>query len=274
MGRSPVLATVTVIVSAPAFNSISPSAGKSSPGIILASLLRVWRMGSGGWALADVLADGLVDGDQFGAVREGGLHLHVVDHLRDAFHDLLAGQHLRALFHERGHGLAVPRSLDDEVGDEGDGLRVVQLHAPFQAVARDHRGERYQQLVFFPGGEMHTGPCPQQCHTRGNVIPEVSPASVTRRISMARIAAPSAATTRRTASPSRRLAPTSVPLSTGNSDSDSADATVSTSRAALTIRSQSGATTTIVAMQCAPSATGPRARLASMGPVSASSRRK
>jgi len=32
----------------------------------------------------------MVDGDEFGAVGEGGLDLHVVNHFRDAFHDVVA----------------------------------------------------------------------------------------------------------------------------------------------------------------------------------------
>lgn len=49
------------------------------------------------------LADGIVDGDQLGAVRESGFDLHVVDHLRDAFHDVLAGEQRDAVTHQLRH---------------------------------------------------------------------------------------------------------------------------------------------------------------------------
>ncbi len=36
-------------------------------------------------------ADRVMDGDQLGAVREGGFDLHLGDHLGDALHHLIAG---------------------------------------------------------------------------------------------------------------------------------------------------------------------------------------
>jgi len=51
------------------------------------------------------LDDGLVDRHQFGAVREGGLHLDVRNHLGDAVHHVGAGRHRAALAHQLCHGL-------------------------------------------------------------------------------------------------------------------------------------------------------------------------
>src|SRR5215813_8724578 len=42
-------------------------------------------------------------GDELGPVREGRLDLHVVNHLGDALHDLIALQHLGAGFHQLSH---------------------------------------------------------------------------------------------------------------------------------------------------------------------------
>ena len=75
-------------------------------------------------------------GDQLGAVGEGRLHLHVMDHLRDTFHHLVAGQHMRAFLYQRRHTLAVARAFDDEIGDEGDGLGMVELDAALEPAAR------------------------------------------------------------------------------------------------------------------------------------------
>ena len=48
--------------------------------------------------------DRLVQGDELAAVGEGGLDLHVREHLGDAGHHLVAGQHLPALLHQVRHG--------------------------------------------------------------------------------------------------------------------------------------------------------------------------
>jgi len=66
-------------------------------------------------------------GDELGAVRKGRLDLDVMDHLGDARHHLRPGQDLRAGLHQLGDGAAVARALDDEIGDDGNRLRVVEL---------------------------------------------------------------------------------------------------------------------------------------------------
>ena len=94
-------------------------------------------------------------GDKLGAIGKGRLDLDVVDHLGDALHDLVAGDDVGAGFHEVGDGAAVARALDDEVGDQRDGFRVVEPDAALQPLARHDRGHRDQQLVLFPGRQVH-----------------------------------------------------------------------------------------------------------------------
>src|ERR1700755_2921324 len=138
MGRSPVLATVSVTVLRPALSSISPSLMKRSPGIIAA-----------------LLSDRLMDGDEFCAVRKRRLDLDVVDHFGDAGHHLVAPQHLGAGLHQLGHGATVTRALDDEVVDAGNGSRMMELAAALEPAARHHRGHRDQKLVLFAGRKIH-----------------------------------------------------------------------------------------------------------------------
>src|SRR5882757_7572910 len=84
--------------------------------------------------------DRLMHGDEFGAVRKRRFHLDVVDHFGNAIHHLRAGDHLRAGLHQFSDGAAVARALDDEVGDDGDRLGMVELDAALQSAARHHGG--------------------------------------------------------------------------------------------------------------------------------------
>src|SRR5438270_14061207 len=76
MGRSPVLATTTSAVSRSWLATMSPSASRYSPGITRRRLPRPCS------------ADGLMNGHELGAVGKSALDLHLVDHLRHAFHDV------------------------------------------------------------------------------------------------------------------------------------------------------------------------------------------
>src|SRR5258705_7326963 len=82
----------------------------------------------------------LVHGDELGAIRKRRFDLNVVDHLGDPIHALRTGDNLRAGLHQIGHRAAVARALDDEIGNDGDGLRVVELDAALQPPSRHHRG--------------------------------------------------------------------------------------------------------------------------------------
>jgi hypothetical protein len=141
-GRSPVLATASVIAWRSAFSVISPSAIRYSPGI-----------------MRRCPADRLVRGDELGAVGEGRLDLDLVDHLGHSLHHLLAADDRGASRHQLGDAPAVARTLEHVVGDQRDRLRVVQPDAALEPPARDHCGDRHQQLVLLPRGEIH-GACP------------------------------------------------------------------------------------------------------------------
>src|ERR1700728_891626 len=65
-------------------------------------------------------SDRLVHGDELGAVRKRRLDLDVVDHFGNPVHALSASQDLGAGLHQLGHGAAVARALDDEIGNDRD----------------------------------------------------------------------------------------------------------------------------------------------------------
>ena len=100
-------------------------------------------------------SDGLVDGDELGAVGKGGFDLDVGDHFGNSGHDLVSGDDVGAGFHEVGDGAAVAGAFNDEVGDEGDGFGVVELDAAVEAAAGDGGGHADQQFVLLAGGQVH-----------------------------------------------------------------------------------------------------------------------
>src|SRR6516164_3003109 len=69
----------------------------------------------------------LMHRDQLGAVGKRRLDLNLGDHLGDAVHDLYARKDVGAAFHQLGDGAAVARAFEDEVGDQRDGFRMVEL---------------------------------------------------------------------------------------------------------------------------------------------------
>src|SRR5579883_2372668 len=95
-GRSPVCLTSSVVTGRPALAWISSASSKYSPGRML-SLLS--------------LADRIVDRHELGAIGEGCLDLHLVDHLRDALQDVGAGKDRRAEGHDLGHAFAIAGRL-------------------------------------------------------------------------------------------------------------------------------------------------------------------
>src|SRR5262245_32286516 len=125
------------------FRTISPDAGIISPGIMSILLL------------TDSLANWIVNANEFGAIRERCFHLHLVDHFRDAFHDLIAGQDLAAFGHEFGNRLAAACSLHDEICYKRDTFGVVELDASCEPPPSDQRRERDHQLVFFTRCQLH-----------------------------------------------------------------------------------------------------------------------
>src|ERR1700692_4351711 len=96
---------------APTLIETSPGPKRISPGIIV------------------VLRNRVVDGDQLRAVGKRCLHLHVVQHLRDAVHHVVTAQHLTAADHQLGDGPPVAGPLQQVVGEHSDGLGMVQAQS-------------------------------------------------------------------------------------------------------------------------------------------------
>src|SRR5258708_21801767 len=109
-----------------------------------------------------ISADRVVDRDQLGAVGEGALDLHLVDHLGDAFHHLITPEDRQARLHQLGDGAPVADALEDVGGDDGERLGMVGLETAGAAPARQlGRGED-QQPPLLPGraGPPWTSPPP------------------------------------------------------------------------------------------------------------------
>lgn len=92
-------------------------------------------------------ADWVVYGHKFGAIRKGGLHLDLVKHFSYALHHLIVAEDRRALLHQIGDTVPVAGTLRDEIADQRDGLRIVELDTAFQAAARYHCRHGDEQFV-------------------------------------------------------------------------------------------------------------------------------
>src|SRR6478752_258459 len=74
-------------------------------------------------------------GDELGPVWKGRLDLHVI--------------------HQLGDRTTVARTLDHEIGDERNGLRIVELDAALQPSPRHHGSHGDEQLVLFARRQVH-----------------------------------------------------------------------------------------------------------------------
>ena len=99
----------------------------------------------------------MVNRDELGTVGKGRLDLDVVDHLRHALHHLGGVEDRGARLHQLGDRAPVAGALHDEIGNEGDGLRVVEFHPSCQPVASDLGGHGDEELVFLAGREEQGG---------------------------------------------------------------------------------------------------------------------
>src|SRR5215471_18785909 len=117
----------------------------------------------------DTSANWIVYGDELCPIGKRGFHFDLTDHLRNAFHHLVAGENLPARGHELRDGLFITRSLEDEIADERDAFGIVELDATREPRSRDRRGKCDHQLVFFTRGEIHVSSDPrgQQDHILG-----------------------------------------------------------------------------------------------------------
>src|SRR5262245_44488665 len=102
-----------------------------------------------------LLNDGMVNGDELGAVGKGRLDLDLGNHLGDTFHDLGALEQRRAPAHEILHAATVACAFEDRGADIGHGLGIVELQAPALAPLGEQCGGKDQQLVLLARRELH-----------------------------------------------------------------------------------------------------------------------
>jgi len=88
-----------------------------------------------------------VDGDELGPVGKRRLDLNRLDHFGNAFHHVLAAQHLAPGLHQLGDAAPITRPLEDERGNDRDTLGMVEPQAALAPPPRDLGGVTEQQLV-------------------------------------------------------------------------------------------------------------------------------
>ena len=100
-------------------------------------------------------ADRIMDCHKLCPVGKRRLDLHIMDHFGDAIHHLIGSDHMGTCFHQISNRATVPRTFNHKIGDQRDGLGMVELNAAFQPLPRNHRRHRHKQLVFFTWRQVH-----------------------------------------------------------------------------------------------------------------------
>src|SRR5262249_8341135 len=88
------------------------------------------------------LANWVVKRNEFGSIQKRRLDLHLVNHFRNPFHDLIACQDPGSFRGKLRNGSAVARSFQNEVRNQRDALGIVEFDTSGQAPASDHCRER------------------------------------------------------------------------------------------------------------------------------------
>src|SRR5579864_8710000 len=101
------------------------------------------------------LTNWIVNTNQFGAIGERCFHLHLGNHLGDAFHHLATAQHLAGFRHEVRNRLAITGRLQDKIGYERNALGIVELDTSLKPLPSYDCGKRDHQLVFLTRREVH-----------------------------------------------------------------------------------------------------------------------
>src|ERR1700741_4806843 len=86
-------------------------------------------------------ANWIVNAHEFGSIGESCFHLHLGNHLGDAFHHLLTAQHLAAFRHEVSNRLAIAGRLQDEIGYERNAFGIVKLDTSLKPLPSDDCGK-------------------------------------------------------------------------------------------------------------------------------------
>src|ERR1700722_11265768 len=100
-------------------------------------------------------SDRFVHGDELGAVGKRRLDLNFRNHFGNAVHHLRARNDLAAALHQFSDAVAVACTLENEIGNERDCFRMVELDAALKSPARDHRRHGDQEFVLFARSEVH-----------------------------------------------------------------------------------------------------------------------
>lgn len=96
-----------------------------------------------------------MDGDQLRTVREGRLHLNVLDHLRDAVHHLGPREQMPARVHDVADRLTGARLLEDVHRQQRHRLGVVQKQPRVAAPLRHVGSHMDKQPLLLMGSQMH-----------------------------------------------------------------------------------------------------------------------
>ncbi len=99
--------------------------------------------------------DWIVQRDEFGAVGERRFDLHVVDHLRNTFHDVGTSQDVAAGIHDVDDGTTVPSGFENPIGQDGNGLRVIERKATSLPGSGNISGDMDEQTLLLVRAEMH-----------------------------------------------------------------------------------------------------------------------
>ncbi|SKZ94627.1 Uncharacterised protein [Mycobacteroides abscessus subsp. abscessus] len=102
-------------------------------------------------------------GDELRPVRESRLHLNVVQHLGHTVHHVVASEYLTPRCHEFGDAASVPCTLEHVIGDQRDGLGVIQLHAPALPAPGQFRCVGDEQPFLFMWRQPHLNPSSRRC---------------------------------------------------------------------------------------------------------------
>jgi hypothetical protein len=109
--------------------------------------------------VAVIEGDGVVDGDELGAVGEGAFDLDFEEEFGDAGEDLVTAEEATSEVHEVGNGfVAVADEFEDLGGDESDGFRVIEADAAGEAFLGEETDVVEEEFVDVVGRKVHWNP--------------------------------------------------------------------------------------------------------------------
>src|ERR1700746_2029477 len=97
----------------------------------------------------------VVNAHEFRSIGKSCFHLHLGNHLWDAFHHLVTAQHLATFRHEFCTLLSIAGRFQEEIGYERNTLGIVELDTSLKPLPSDNCGKCDHQLVFLTRREVH-----------------------------------------------------------------------------------------------------------------------